>query len=172
MSSEPIESQATRSRVAVIGSFKQFYREVLTVRHVFEGAGLEVTSPSGKPIIEEGVDFVRFTSDDATADDHLVQTRTLALILGSDVVYVVCPGGYIGRTTCYEVGRVRQAEVPLYFSEHPRDLPILVPESRILSADSLATRVLAGNLPPWDHRGSDEAAQIERSLLRSLGGPT
>lgn len=105
------------------------------------------------------------------ADDHLVQTRIMALILGSDRVFVVAPGGYIGRTTCYEVGRVRQAQVPLYFSEQPRDLPILVPASHVVSVRDLARRLLSVHPEAWDYSAGDEAAIVEMSLVAQCGAP-
>lgn len=158
------ESPPTRT-VAVIGSFKQFYPEVLAARRAFEEVGLTVTSPVGTAILQPDIDFVRFASDDVRAEDHLVQTRTLALILRSDAVFVVAPEGYIGRTTCYEVGRVRQAHVPLYFSEHPRDLPILVPTSQVVSAPELAHRLSQAPPQSWNYSDEGEASEIEMSLL-------
>jgi len=52
---------------------------------------------------------------------------------------VVAPNGYVGKTTTYEIGRIIQAQRPLYFSESPDDLPIKIPTKHICSASHLAT---------------------------------
>jgi hypothetical protein len=54
------------------------------------------------------------------------QSRTLGRIIAADLTFVTAPNGYIGRTTCYEIGRLVQARRPLFFSERPKDLPIQV----------------------------------------------
>jgi hypothetical protein len=110
--------------VSIIGSFKQKYKEVLDDWHTFTDAGLIVRSPKGSPVIEPGIDFVRFESDDPELTDAQIQQIALHRILGSDFVYTVTPECYVGRTTCYEIGRIAQANVPIYFSEQPQDLPI------------------------------------------------
>lgn len=159
-----------RPGVALIGSFRQHYEDVLQAIAILESRGLHVTSPAGTGILEEGIDFVRFESDDAQADDYLVQSVTMERILRSDVVYVVAPDGYIGRTTCYEVGRVRQAGVPLYFSHPPRDLPMRVPLNRVAAPAGLATLTLAGGLTAWEYPAEHADSAVEYRLSR-LGGP-
>ncbi len=119
---------------AIIGSFRQFYDPVCDAWREFSKLGIEVTSPKGTPIVEEGIPFVRFESDKDEWDDPMVQTVALHRILRADFVFVVVPDGYVGRTTCYEIGRIIQASRPLYFSEAPNDLPIHVPSDHIRTA--------------------------------------
>lgn len=120
--------------VSIIGSFKQKYNEVLNDWNTFTNAGLVVRSPKGSPIIEPGIDFVRFQSDDPSFTDARIQQIALHRILGSDFVYATTPGGYVGRTACFEIGRILQANIPLYFSEQPADLPIGVPSDHVATA--------------------------------------
>src|SRR4051812_26400007 len=94
--------------VAIIGSFKQHYEKVCQAWRALTDLGLEVMSPKGTPIIEPGISFVRFISDDTKWDDPMVQTVALHRILGANFVFVVAPSGYVGRTTCYEIGRIIQ----------------------------------------------------------------
>jgi len=131
-----------KNSVAIIGSFKQFYDQVLTALSVFHGMGIPVTSPAGSAIIKPGIPFVRFTSDDPDFSDEMVQTITLKRILKASAIYVVNPDGYVGRTTCYEIGRILQSRKPIYFSETPGDLPIKIPESHILDPKELAKLIL------------------------------
>src|ERR1044071_756506 len=104
--------------ISSIGSFRQHYRDVLAAWLEFANAGWVITSPLGTPIIEGGIPFVRFESDEPSWDDPTVQTVALHRILRAELTYVVVPGGYIGRTTSYELGRVMQANQPVYFSAH------------------------------------------------------
>jgi hypothetical protein len=127
--------------VSIIGSFRQFYDDVLCAWRSFAAAGWRITSPRGSPIIEPGIPFVRFVTDPVDWDDATVQTVALHRILRADLTYVVAPHGYLGRTTCYELGRIIQADQPVYFSTHPLDLPIAVPDSHVATADDLVERL-------------------------------
>lgn len=153
--------------VAIIASFRQHYETVLAVRGVFVAHGVEVTSPKGSPIIELGVPFVRFETDPHEASDPAVQSIAVHRILRADAVYVVAPEGYIGRTTCYEIGRVVQAGRPLYFSEAPNDLPICVPASHIVSPETLASMLVrpGARLMTLHQEGDDKSCLLERKAL-------
>jgi hypothetical protein len=107
---------------------------------VFIDAGWDVRSPQSVSVLVAGIPFVRFDTDPAAWGDPAVQTRTLHRILSSDVTYVVAPDGYVGRTTSYEIGRVIQADRPLYFSDAPKDLPIAIPSRAVAKAAILASR--------------------------------
>lgn len=151
-----------RPAVAVIGSFRQHYDSVRDAIAAFREELWSVASPVGSEILEPGIDFVRFQTDPASASDEYVQSITLEKILQADLVFVVCPGGYIGRTTCYEVGRVRQCGIPLYFSDQPRDLPIHVPARNVLAPGELVKESRFYRLEEDD---PSVTGQVERRLL-------
>lgn len=153
------------STVAVIGSFRQHYSHVLAARAAFVEAGVRVSTPLGGDVIDEQVPFVRFDTDPAEWDDARVQTVALHRILRADAVYAVAPAGYVGRTTCYEVGRCIQAGTPLYFSESPEDLPIAVPDTHIVRPNVLAAYILEGTVTPLLPLHVPELASLERRLL-------
>ncbi len=150
---------------ALIGSFKRHYQQVLEIRRLFVEAGINILSPKGAPIIREGIPFVRFTSDSPEWSDPMVQTVTLHRILRADLVYVVAPNGYVGRTTCYEIGRIVQAMRPIYFSAQPRDLPMDIPGSHIVSPTSLIQILGKGGKPSWPFADADGGYfMLERRL--------
>lgn len=152
--------------VAVIGSFRQHYETaVLPAIRVFRSQGLSVTSPLAHKIEVPGIEFVRFASDRDDHTDAEVQTLALHRILRADFTYVVAPGGYVGRTTCYEIGRVVQARRPVVFSERPQDLPILVPESHIGSPGVAAQLAVAGKLKELHHDAPAGISEWEHKLL-------
>ncbi len=61
---------------------------------------------------------------------------TLDRILSSEAVYVFNPEGYVGRTTCYEIGFCYSRAKPIYFFARPKDLPIPVLDEQILTPES------------------------------------
>jgi hypothetical protein len=129
--------------VAVIGSFRHYFTEVAVAAEAFLEAGVHVLSPSvtavHRPnIINPGAEFVRFDIDPQSSSDAELQEVTNRRILAADFVFVVAPGGYVGRTTCYELGQAALAGIPVFFSEDVRDLPICVPASAIRDAAQLA----------------------------------
>ena len=137
--------------VAVIGSFRHTnYGKVVETIRTFRAAGLVVKSPSGADIVS-GVEFVRFASDREDASDAEIQTATLENIFAADAVYVVTgPSGYVGKTTCYEIGRIVQRKQPIYFFEHPDDLPVHIPSEHVARPEEFVLRFLkSGEKPSW-----------------------
>jgi hypothetical protein len=149
--------------VALIGSFKSHYEEVLRTLRAFTDHGIPVLTPKGTGIVRPVIPFVRFESDPADWPDTKVQAVTLHRIFKANAVYVVAPEGYVGRTTCYEIGRIVQAGRPLYFSHKPQDLPIFVPTKAVVSPEVLARMVL-GDGPPLSplHAGDSDEGPIPK----------
>jgi len=154
--------------VAVIGSFRKYMKQIGDALKSFEEFGITVLSPINTEIIEQDVAFVRLRTDNSKHPDHLIQTITLHRILQADAVYVMVPDGYIGNTTCYEIGRVIQAGRPIYFSSQPVDLPIDVPLSHVISVDALAKKLLdeRDDLGWPFARGENEYFERERELVK------
>lgn len=135
-------------QIAIIGSFKQYFEEILKIVDLFNKNNIIVTTPLGTRIIKPEVDFVRFQEDLTEESDEMVQTITLKRIFNAGVVYAVLPNGYVGRTTCYEIGRALQRKMPIYFSAHPKDLPIKIPNSHVLNPAQLVEIILS-NKATW-----------------------
>jgi len=151
--------------VAVIGSFKQHYAKVLSAIETFRNMSIIVTSPEGSSILTPGIPFVRFASDNPNFSDEMIQTTTLKKILSAEVVYVVNPNGYVGKTTSYEIGRIIQSKKPIYFLDNPEDLPIKVPKSHIVNPDVMVDLILSGILS-WPYEFADgEIYDAERTLI-------
>jgi len=155
------------SSVALIGSFRQHYSAVLESLTAFEAVGLVVTTPKGTRIVKRGIPFVRFKSDETEWANEMVQVAALHRILRADFVFVVVPNGYVGRTTCYEIGRVIQAGKPVYFSDRPEDLPLWIADSHICSAACIVEQIQCGTFrPELLHTDvSSTVEELERDLL-------
>ena len=123
-------------KVSMIGSFQRYYSEICSLITSLQACGHTILSPANSKIVNSVENFVIFDSDNKALTPHQIQTETLNKILKSDLVYVYCPNGYIGRTTCYEIGVLRTTTIPLFFSEMPQDLPIFVDNSSIINPES------------------------------------
>lgn len=155
------------SSVAILGSFKQHYEDVLKSLGTFAQAGICVTTPPDTGLLKPGIPFVRFESDDAEWSDEMVQVVALHRIFRADYIFVVVPDGYVGRSTCYEIGRAIQAKKTIYFSERPEDLPLMIPADCICSAQALAEQICKDDfIPvPLHHDVSDKVCGLEQDLL-------
>jgi hypothetical protein len=138
----------TLRKIALIGSFRELnYPRVKACIELFVRASLQVVSPAGTPIVRGG-EFVRFATDSANLSDAEIQTVTLGRIFSADVVYVVTgSNGYVGRTTCYEIGRVVQRCQPIYFSEVPDDLPVHIPLEHVATPEAFVLRFVTRREP-------------------------
>jgi ADP-ribose pyrophosphatase YjhB (NUDIX family) len=137
-----------RPSVSLIGSFRRHYPEVLEAAQLFTDAGMVVKSPPMSRIINHGHEFVRFECDPPMSSDHAIQAATMEKIFSSDIVYLVNPDGYIGRTTAYELGRVHERGLAVFYAEPPKDLPIDIPEGTVVDARSLAKVIGGEGAPP------------------------
>lgn len=163
------QNMAPRS-VAIIGSFKRHNDAVQRVCAVLREAGVTVTSPRGADIVKPGIDFVRFSTDATDLTDTAIQSLALHRIFVANLVYVVAPDGYVGKTTCYEIGRVLQRKQPIYFSASPIDLPLHVPTSFVLQAAELLHKL---SDPVWKPHwlfefDGTQASELERDLLKEV----
>ena len=165
LGSDVLDLDTGPATVALIGSFRKHYSEICDALAAFQRAGVLVTTPLGAGVIQPGIPFVRFESDNEELSDEHVQTIALHRILRARAVYVVAPAGYIGLTTAFEIGRVLQAGRPLYFSEPPDDLPILVPSGHVCGAQEVAAHILGGSEVSPYKLGDEEHIRLERRLL-------
>jgi hypothetical protein len=159
-------------RVAVIGSFRRHYDLVLDAMEVFETAGCEVTSPARSRIVDHRDEFVRFETDPPFSLNEEIELQALLRILTSDLVYVVAPEGYVGKTTCYEIGAVEIMQIPTFFSERPVDLPLAVSKHAILDPASLVN-LLRAYRPGSSIEDTDLKPEVRtvRAELRKLANP-
>lgn len=139
--------------IAIIGSFQKYYREIGDLIKFFRKEGLNVTSPYLSTIVESRKQFVVFEADDTTLSNEEIQTDTLRKILNADAVYVYNPPtsesgdeGYVGRTTCYEIGILMAKHRPLYYFRPPHDLPVPYCAEQIVSPERLLHEFRASKL--------------------------
>lgn len=147
--------------IAFIGSFRKpdHYAIVKNCIEVFQKNGIFVNSPRGSDIIGSIEDFVLFETDEKGLSPEDIQMITLNKILKSDMVFVCNLDGYVGRTTCYEIGFCFSRRIPLYFLSSPKDLPIPVPADHIVSVEKLLTIALQNKECTIDNSCVGKSAQ-------------
>jgi hypothetical protein len=155
-------------KIAIIGSFKQHIRNIIVVRDFFIKNGIIITTPRSTEIIEPRIDFVRFTTDEKDFSNALIQSETIKRIFSSDLVYVVAPNGYIGRTTCYEIGRIIQNNIPIYFSDLIKDLPVYTPNSHILGKEKLLEIIKYKRISVLYNREDNSCTIIEKETINEV----
>jgi ADP-ribose pyrophosphatase YjhB (NUDIX family) len=155
----------TQASVSLIGSFRQHYVEICQVARIFTAAGMTVKSPPISRIIDSGQAYVRFETDPPKATDVEIQAETLKKIFSSDFVYVVNPGGYIGQMTAYELGRVAERGMAIYYAEPPKGILLDVPEGIVLGAGELVAGLAKSQVLPRSFRRPRVAAQPTADIV-------
>lgn len=144
----PSGSDGTELTCSIIGSFRKHYSEVVSLIESLEACHVNILSPKRSSIVNRQEWFVRLQTDNPVHEPVEIQLIALHRILRSNFVYVLCPEGYIGKTTCYEIGRIHERGMPLYFSEYPEDLPIVVAASAIINPERLVEYLVQHKRPP------------------------
>ena len=149
----------------IIGSFRKYYCDVLEVIKIFEANGFSILSPKYSNITRNEDGFVILASDNPKFTHIDIQTMVFHRAFRSDFVYVWNPDGYVGKTTCYEIGRLIERKIPLYYKEYPLDVPIYVPKGSVISVEELIGYVNANkDLPPYEQ----EKNLLTKELLDDL----
>lgn len=110
-------------RVAVSGSFNRHLDQIGRTIDDFSHLGAKVLSPQDNEIVDALGEFV-FLGSDRRRSVKGVQNRHLAAIDNADLLYVVCPDGYTGRSVCFEIGGAVACQTPVLASNTPNDLTI------------------------------------------------
>jgi len=127
--------------VAIIGSFQKYYNDVVSLIDFLTDQGLFVISPKRSAVVNKIDDFVILRTDNKEFTPVEIQMITTEKILNADVIYVYNPDGYVGKTTCYELGFFLSRFFPIYFYTTPIDLPMPVSKKQILPPEAFAELV-------------------------------
>lgn len=123
--------------ITIIGSFRKYYEEICEIIDTFEKNSIRVLSPKRSYVTEDINGFVLLASDEQNQKPFIIQEHVFENIRKSELVYVWNPDGYLGNSTCYEIGKVMEMGVPIAFKEFPKDLPVRVEETMIKSIQEI-----------------------------------
>lgn len=110
-------------KATVSGSFHRHMAGIYAAVGELREFGVMVLSPSDPRVVDNVGEFL-FVASDRLRSIRLVQDRHLAAIRASDFLWVVCPDGYTGASTCMEIGAALAGGVPVFASSPALDITI------------------------------------------------
>jgi NTP pyrophosphatase (non-canonical NTP hydrolase) len=106
----------------ISGSFNKHLDKVQDKIRELQGERIEVLSPKLSSSFSREGKFVRLESDRGTPGE--IESEHLKAIAGSDFLYVVNPGGYVGKSVALEIGYALSRGIPIYSLEKPEDFAL------------------------------------------------
>jgi hypothetical protein len=110
-------------KATVSGSFHRHMAPIYDAVCELRARNVDVLSPSDPRVVDNIGEFL-FVASDKLRSIRLVQERHLAAIRASDFLWVVCPDGYTGASTCMEIGTARALGVPVFANTPALDITI------------------------------------------------
>lgn len=109
-----------RPRVTISGSFRRNLSQIQDDVATWMEMGCDVLSPADPRLVDAFGEFV-FVASDRVRTLRVVQDRHLEAIRRSDVLWLVCPEGYVGTSASLEVGVAVGLGVPVFAQSVPAD---------------------------------------------------
>lgn len=137
-------------RCVVHGSFGRHMPQIRSAIKTFARENINVLAPRSSEITAINGSFL-LLEDEETLDPRYVELRylqNLQLLGQYGFSYFVNPSGYIGKSSAFELGIALATGVPCFFSSKPKDLPVYVPKSNILSPQDLVRYISDNNFLP------------------------
>jgi hypothetical protein len=110
-------------KAAVSGSFHRHMTAIYEAVGELRVRGIDVLSPSDPRVVDNMGEFL-FVASDKLRSIRLVQNRHLDAIRSSDLLWVVCPDGYTGPSTCMEIGTALATGVPIFSNSYALDITV------------------------------------------------
>ena len=96
--------------------------------------GIRVLSPADPRVVDQIGPFL-FVASDLHRSVRLVQDRHLSCIAHSDLVWLVCPDGYIGQSAAMELGFALAEKIPVFCRDWPSDVTLRQYVQKVESID-------------------------------------
>ena len=110
-------------KATVSGSFHRHMPAIVAAVGELWARHVDVLSPADPRVVDFKGEFL-FVASDKLRSIKLVQDRHFAAIRQSDFLWVVCPDGYTGPSSCLEIGYAFRAGVPVYSERLPLDITV------------------------------------------------
>lgn len=118
-----LKATTPQLKATVSGSFHRHMPAIYEAVGELKARHIDVLSPSDPRIVDSLGEFL-FVASDKLRSVRLVQDRHLEAIQVSDFLWVVCPDGYTGPSTCMEIGAAHAAGVPVFASAPALDITV------------------------------------------------
>src|SRR5882724_10346453 len=134
--------EETMLKATVSGSFHRHMPAIYDAVGELRAAGVDVLSPSDPRVVDNLGDFL-FVASDRLRSIKLVEDRHLEAIRASDFLWVVCPDGYTGPSTCMEIGAAFAANVPIFAASPALDITVSEYVTRVTDLGEAITQLKA-----------------------------
>lgn len=108
---------------AVSGSFHRHMAAITAAVQELARLSVRVLSPADPRVVAAKGEFL-FVASDRLRSVRLVQDRHLESIRAADLLWLVCPDGYVGQSASMEVGLAVAFGVPIFATHAPSDLTL------------------------------------------------
>lgn len=155
----------------VSGSFHRHMDAITSAVHELAALNVRVLSPADPRIVAYQGEFL-FVASDPIRSVRLVQDRHLESIKAADLLWLVCPDGYVGQSASMEIGYAAAVGVPIFATQAPTDLTL---RQYVKLAPSLKAAVNMARTIPSRRRPEgiliDPRASIEKAhvILERIG---
>src|SRR5271156_5384487 len=108
---------------SVSGSFRRHMAAISAAVHELAGLSIRVLSPADPRVVAQQGEFL-FVASDSVRSVRLVQDRHLESIRAANLLWLVCPDGYVGQSASMEIGYAAAVGVPIFSTHAPTDLTL------------------------------------------------
>lgn len=148
-------------RCVIHGSFSKHFDEIQKAHAIFSAAGIEVLAPKSGNLTGSNNGFALFE------EEQDLDPRTIELLylhnlkqLGPNgFSFFVSPGGYIGKSTSYELGIAQLTNTRCFFTNKLTDHPAYTHSRSVWSATSLADYIQT-----YDQLPAPQVRQNEKDI--------
>jgi NTP pyrophosphatase (non-canonical NTP hydrolase)/nucleoside 2-deoxyribosyltransferase len=164
-----MKERKAKISATISGSFNKDLNEIQNKIHQFQQEGIEILSPKLSRAVSVQGGFVKLEEDKGTPGK--IESRHLEAISRSDFLYIVNPGGYIGRSVAFEIGYASSKGIPVYSLEKPEDIPLsffVKPKKRIETIKRELS-VRRHKIPRWKHLTLKWLQDYVQSIIKLRG---
>ena len=124
-------------KATVSGSFHRYMPAIYDAVGELRALGVDVLSPSDPRVVDHLGEFL-FVASDRLRSIKLVQDRHFEAIRASDLLWLVCPDGYVGASASAEIGAAHAYGTPIFSDHVPTDLTL---QQYVRKAESIKSAV-------------------------------
>ena len=107
-------------KVVICGSYKKGREELLKIERTLQALSCQILSPRSLNFLNETDEFVR-TSSEQNFSDYEIERWHLQAINLCDFIWLHCPDGYAGNSSCLEIGYAYALNKPVFSLHVPAD---------------------------------------------------